>query len=182
MRTLPLWIVALVAVPAAQETTRAPEAQFALAAGEHDLRTVIAAAASYLGRNLLVDAIQGDPKVTLQIGQKLDRDGCFAVVTQLAWTHGLVLVPLDYERGIWEFVPYQGPRRDELRSRAPLLPLDEVRKLAGTRIMVMAVIQLQHLRGSAVAQTLRMISTSQSTLEIGTAGAETSIVVRGFVD
>src|SRR5690606_29021459 len=34
MRTLPLWIVALVAVPAAQETTRAPEAQFALAAGE----------------------------------------------------------------------------------------------------------------------------------------------------
>jgi len=170
----------------AQEQARSPEPAFVLAPGEHDLRTLITAAASYLGRNLLLadGQIQGDPKVELQVGQKLDRDGCFAVVTQFAAMHGLVLVPMDKDRGLWEFINANGPRRHEIYTHAPSLTLDEVRRLKGTRIVVTVALPLQHARATVMAQTLRpFYATSGSTsVNLGTGGTESVLAMTGFVD
>ncbi len=157
---------------------------FVLAAGEHDLRTLITAAASYLGRNILVtDDFAGEPKVTLQVSQKLDRDGCLAVVTQLAYIHGLVMVPMDRDRGMWQFININGARRNEALSRAPLLSLEEVGKLKGTRIIVTTIVPVQHVRATAATQTLRpFFATGAPSLNLGTAGAETAVMLSGFVD
>lgn len=182
---LALSAVASFPLPAQATTARAAEPQFVLAAGEHDLRTVITAAASYLGRNLLmVEVLADDLKVHLQVPQKLDRDGCLAVVTQLAYLHGLVLVPIDADRGMWEFININGARRNEAVGRAPLLTLDEVRKLKGTRIIVTSVIPVQHVRATAATQTLRpfFATGGSATLNLGTAGSESAVVVSGFVD
>lgn len=182
---LALSAVASIPLPAQPGAARAAETQFVLAAGEHDLRTVITAAASYLGRNLLmVEVLADDLKVVLQVPQKLDRDGCLAVVTQLAYLHGLVLVPIDADRGMWEFVSFNGPRRTEAMSRAPLLTLEEARKLKGARIVVTSVIPVQHVRATAATQTLRpfFATGGPSTLSFGTAGNEAAIVVSGFAD
>lgn len=176
---------ASIPLPAQATGARPAESQFVLAAGEHDLRTVIGAAASYLGRNLLlVETLPGELRVDLQVAQKLDRDGCLAVVTQLAYLHGLVLVPIDADRGMWEFINLNGARRGEAMGRAPLLTLDEVRKLKGTRLIVTSVIPVQHVRATAAAQTLRpfFATSGQATLNLGTAGSETAVVVSGFVD
>jgi len=182
---LALSAVASIPLPAQPGSARAAEPQFVLAAGEHDLRTVISAAASYLGRNLLmVEVLADDLKVDLQVPQKLDRDGCLAVVTQLAYLHGLVLVPIDADRGMWEFININGARRAEAMSRAPLLTLDEVRKLKGTRLIVTSVIPVQHVRATAATQTLRPFFATGGTanLNLGTVGSESAVVVSGFVD
>lgn len=182
---LALSAIASIPLPAQATTARAAEPQFVLAAGEHELRTVISAAASYLGRNLLmVETPPGDLKVDLQVPQKLDRDGCLAVVTQLAYLHGLVLVPIDADRGMWEFVNANGPRRNEIQARALMLPIEDVRKLKGARIMVTSVIPVQHVRATAATQTLRpfFATAGTATLNLGTAGTESAVVVSGFVD
>ena len=174
---------ASIPLPAQATTARGAESQFVLAAGEHDLRTVIRAAASYLGKNLLmVDVLADDLKVVLQVSQKLDRDGCLAVVTQLAYLHDLVLMPIDADRGMWEFINAHGARRNEAASRAPLLTLEEVRKLKGACIMVTSVIPVQHVSATAAAQTLRpfFATGGRSSLNFGTAGS--AIMVSGFAD
>lgn len=172
---------------AAQESApSASSADFSLAAGDHDLRVMITAAAKFLGRNLLLPdrELMGDSTVALQVGQKLDRDGCLAVVTQLAYTQGLVIVPIDRDRGMWEFINLNGPRRGEAFTRAPSLAIADIRALKGVRTVVTTVFQVQHVRATVMVQLLRPFFATNGALSLilGSAGSDNAVVVSGLVD
>lgn len=173
--------------PVERPAAPAGDKQFVLAPGEHDLRTMIAAAASYLGSNLLLSELElpANTTVALQVGLKLDREGCLAVVTQLGYTQGLVLVPVDRDRGLWEFINLKGPRRGEVATRAPSLSFEAVRALKGVRTVVTTVIPVEHVRAQAMAQSLRPFFASSGSgmpLSVASAGTDAAVVVSGLVD
>jgi hypothetical protein len=161
---------------------------FVLEAGEHQLLDLIAKAARYLGRNYLLAPTEigtNDPRVTLQQRLELDAGGCEAVLSQLAYAHGLVATPLDARRGLWELVNVNGSKRAEIMARALLLPAEEVRRLRAVRIAVTTHAPVQHVRATVLAQTLRPFfaaSGGPTQLAVGTAGSESTVLLSGMAD
>src|SRR5688500_10952774 len=136
-----------------QAKPAAPD-RFVLEAGEHDLLQVIDASARFLGRNYLLapGEVGGNkPVVTLQKKLELDAAGCEAVVSQLAYVHGLVATPLDRERGVWEWINTHGAKRGELSTRATVVTPDQARKLQQVKVFVTTTVALQHANPNIIA-------------------------------
>ena len=93
---------------------------FVIEAGKHNVRELIDRAAKYLGRNYIYSeqdlANVPDQEVTLQNRLALDAVGCREVVSELAFTKGMVMLPTDPKRGIYEWIFMYGPNRMKLSS------------------------------------------------------------------
>lgn len=166
----------------------AQPAKFVLAAGEHMLTDVITSAARYLGRNYLLaptEIPREAMKVTLQQPIEADAAGCEAALTQLAYTQGLVAVPLDRARGLWHFVNINGPRRIEIGSRAFAVTLPELKAMRSAKVAVIVRLQLRHVSSGTAAQTLRPLFASGGgnvPVNIGTAEETSVLLVQGMAD
>ena len=57
------------------------------------------------------------PSVELQLPVVTDRDGCEELLYGLLWTRGLVVVPLDEAKGVYEVLSVHGQRAREFGSR-----------------------------------------------------------------
>lgn len=173
---------------APQDAKPAAAGKFVLEVGEHELTKVIEASGKFLDRTYLLapsELGEPSPKVKLPRRLELDAAGCEAVVSQLAYTEGLVATPLDRGRGLWEFVNMSGPKRGEIMTRAIAATPEEVRRMRDVRVCVSTQVILQHARASVVTQTMRPFFASSGAvgiLNIGTAGNERVILLSGMSD
>lgn len=126
---------------------------------------------------MVLDAVTG-------LAAELDAAGCEAVVSQLAYSQGLVASPLDRARGLWEFVNINGAKRAELLTHATPLTPAEVLRMRDVRIFVSTSVTVQHVRASIAAQTMRpfFASAGGASLNLGTTGNESVILLQGLAD
>ena len=162
---------------------------FVLEAGEHDISDIVDRAAKFLGRNLILQrselvSIQNATTITLQKTLNLDVFGCEEVVSHLAWLKGLVMSPMDPNRGIYEFISVRGSRRGEIRST--FMTPAQVLKRPRLKIKVSTSIQLKHIDAMRASQYLRpfhsMSSRSGVALSIGTLGSRHALLLQGMAD
>lgn len=167
-----------------------PEPVFAIDAGTHDLRELIDRAARFLGRNYMTSdqEMQALPslQIVLQNPIRVDREGCAEVLSQFAYQRGFAIVPIDQERGLWECIYMQGPRRGEVQNRAIFVRPDELAKYAKLRVPVTVTVPLTHVNATHAANSLRPFFMSGNNpvppLTIGTAGNARALLMTGFAD
>jgi len=173
----------LAATPRAQTPQAAAAARFVLEPGEHDLRQVLETAGRFLGRNYLVGAHELPDQVKVNLTTRIDVDaaGCESTVANLAYTQSIVLTPLDRERGLWEALSMNGPRRSDICARAIAVTAEELAKLRKVPIWVTTTVWLRHARASEVAQMLRpFLAGGRGAVNLGTVGNEGMILVSGL--
>ncbi|MEM7201377.1 MAG: hypothetical protein AAF628_13995 [Planctomycetota bacterium] len=163
-----------------------PTGEFVLEAGEHNVPDLIDRAAEFLGRNHIYSADDlrntADLSVRLQSRLVLDRTGCEAVVSELAFARGIAMLPIDEERGIYQWVAMAGPQRTLLStSGAPISP-DELMKRRASRLPVLVSVPLRNLNPTAATNQLRPFFSvgagANTALTIGATG--NSILIQGF--
>ena len=158
---------------------------FVLEAGEHQIGDIIERAARFLGRNLILEPTEigrGVPAITLQKSLNLDVHGCEEVVSQLAFMKGLVMSPVDEERGIFEFINVNGPRRAAIRS--VLKKPEELQRRPNLVIKVTTVIYLEHVDAKVVTQNLRPFVHNNGrypAVLVGNVGTPNAIMLQGIV-
>lgn len=187
----------------AQKTVdpRERQAGFILEAGEHELTDIIEKTAKFLGRNYLFSGAEqavaqarggrrgaaapvvSDLGIQLQKRLILDAVACEEVVSQLAYSLGYLIVPVDALRGIHEVISVNGPRARTLLSRFQYLTPEEVLRKSRMRIIVATVVPLTHIPALRASQSLRPFFSSSNglgTLSIGSSGTDSSLLLKGF--
>lgn len=183
----------LLAAPAPQtQDPQDPEKRrsqgFVLKAGEHSLLEVIRSAAQFLGRNHLVTEADfaSSPTVTLDKTLNLDAFGCEEVVSQLAYTRGFTMTPVDAKRGIYEFISGRGPRRPDIYTRAAFVKPEDVLRRPALKTVVATAVQLEHSNAARVIQTMRPflagVGTTVGPLVVGGGGNNRTVLLTGFAD
>ncbi len=166
---------------------------FVLMAGDHDIVDIISKAATFLGRNLIIQqeelAGNHDTMITLQKSLNLDVMGCEEVVSQLAWLKGLVMSPVDPKRGIYEFINVRinNLRGQKFRAvRATFLSPEKIVKRPQLKRLVSTSLRLGHIDATRAAQyLLPMIarnSPSGLRLSIGSLGTRHALMLKGLSD
>ena len=164
---------------------------FVLEPGEHDLLDLVDRASGFLGRNILTDPAlmaagrPGGNTVMIQKRLELDVLGCEDVLSQLLYTKGFALVPLDRGKELYEVIAVQGPRRAEIMWRAIPMGPDEVLRRPTLKMPVMTALPLQHSDAQVAVNTLRPFfasSSNQNELAIGTLGNNRAILLQGYAD
>ena len=179
-----------VSAPSSGNATPQPEAarlgppQLVLEAGEHRLDTLLDVTARHFGRNhVLQDALGANmPAVRLQTDLELDAESANEVLSQLTYTMGFVMTPLDVERGLWEWIHVQGPRRHTIYARALTMSPDEVLAHDSWLVPVATAIPLR-TNSAQVANVLRpfFVDAAQP-LVIGSSPDGGTLFVRGIAD
>jgi hypothetical protein len=140
-------------LPAQERTSQG----FVLKVGDHEIAQVIEDAAGFLGRNYILQPAElmgnKDTTVRLQKALNLDVHGCEEVVSQLAFIKGLMLSPVDPDRGIYEFISLSGPRRGEIR--ATFMAPEEVLKRRRLKLRVSTSLQFEHINAQLASNSLR---------------------------
>lgn len=146
-----------------QAQTEAPPAQarFQVEAGAHDLVELVDRAARYLDRNIILDPNEmvaktrrGAPvEVRLQHALELDAEGCEEFISQVAYSHGLVLSPVDPRKQTYELIGVRGNRRQEIRAQ--LMTPNQVRNRRYLYMKVQTVVQVKHVEARSLANSLR---------------------------
>ncbi len=182
-----LAVTCLSAVPQDTAKPQAAPTRFVLEPGDHEIPRLLEAAAKFLGRNYLLQPAElggASPRVSLQTRMELDAAGCETVVSQLAFTVGLAAIPLDRERGLWEWINLNGPRRVTVGSNALPVTAAELQQLRASKLCVSVQVQLTNLGASSAVQCLRPFyaTSGASGMSIGTAGSENTVLLAGFAD
>jgi hypothetical protein len=172
--------------PPPQDPAPQPATDFVIEAGQHNVRTLIERAAQFLGRNYVFSeadlASIPELEVTLQNRLALDAVGCEEVVSELAFTKGLVMLPLDEKRGLYEWIHAQGPHRAKIMSHAVEMTPEQVLRSRNLRVAVRTTYSLATLEPNGVANQLRPFlfgnAGGQTTMAVGAAG--NSILLQGF--
>src|SRR5690606_38598426 len=123
---------------------QAPE-PFVLEAGRHELVDVIERAADYLDHNYLYQETEfqaGDTGVTLQTKLALSPREAQEVLSQLLYSRGFLMVPLNEKRALWEIISVAGPRRAEITARPKDMSPAEVRANENLMIVVRTPVAL----------------------------------------
>lgn len=184
----PFLVACAFAIPAQD---RKPAPGFVREAGDHELGDLIERAGKFLGRNYLVNdqelAAAGPKRVHLQSRLELDATGCEEVVSRLCYTAGLVMVPVDARRGIWEWVAMQGPKRSELVNHALEMTPEEVLRRSAWRVCVITRIPLRNLNPNAAANTLQPFFVGAGRqgaiwLHLGLVGDDRGLILTGIAD
>lgn len=166
--------------------------QFTLPVGEVTLEDLLVSAARFLDRNLmwspgeLAGAIHGST-FTFRRALTLDATACEEVLCNLLYMKGLVLLPLDPDRGIYEVVNLNGQRAREVSTRAPWRSPEEVLKRPNLKEPVLTTVQLKHINATIATNALRPFfaqagSSNGGGLTFGTAGNNSAILLQGFRD
>ena len=188
-------------VPIAVFTSFAPPLQdpvapakegFVLEPGDHQVGDLIDRAAKFLGRNYLLGAADqpraaGTDTVHLQTRLELDARGCEQVVSQLAYSVGLVMTPVDPTRGVWEWINLNGQRRGELMNRALPMTPEEVRRNASWKVFVTTQVNLKQLNAQAAMNSLRPFLMGHNNNQmpstiVGGVGNAPTLLLAGFAD
>lgn len=171
--------------PAPQDPASGPSSDFVIDAGKHNIRELIDRAAKYLGRNYVYSepdlSHAQDHEVILQNRLALDAVGCEEVVSELAFTKGLVMLPIDEKRGIYEWIFMMGPMRPKISSHAVEMTPEQVLRNRNVRIPVRTTYPLLQLDGNMAVNQLRpflMSGNGQGTITIGAVG--NALLVQGF--
>ena len=159
---------------------------FVLEAGEHEVRDMIDRSAKFLGRNYVYSeaevASQPDAKVVLQNRLVLDAVGCEEVISQLAYTKGFVMLPLDEKRSLFEWVAAFGPKRGELATRARELAPEQVLARRNSYVIVQTLLPLRHLAANSASNMLRPFFAASGNngtmITIGSCGS--GVLLQGF--
>lgn len=173
---------------AALPVPSAAEDRFVIEAGEHDLRDLLNQAAVFLRRNYLWSeadfANNPAQKVRLQQRLELDAKSCDEVVSQLAYQLGFAVIPLDPDRGLYEWIFRAGPKRPELGMRPIRLDPDEVLAQRHLLRQVLTSVPLHHVDASRACNELRPFflggNPAFGAVTLGAAGQ--SLVIQGFTD
>lgn len=172
--------------PAPQRGDPKASSDFVIEAGTHEVTDLIDRSAKYLNRNYVYSdmdmQMSNETSVTLQNKLTLDAVGCQEVVSQMAFSKGIVMVPVDEGRGLYEWVSILGPNRLHVVSRATEMTPDEVLRRRNQCRWVHTVCRLSSLPSEQiVSQLRRFLMTNNShlpSLEVGSAGNE--LLLRGF--
>ena len=170
--------------------------QFSLAAGEHDLAELVAQAATVLGRNILWQASEravtktSSLSVMLNNPIKLTPTAFEELLGNLLYAQGMVIAPIDAEKGFFEVIALQGPRSREVMNRAPWRTPEEILARPTQREFVMTTVRLKHINATICNNALRPFFASSggqpggagATLMIGSAGTQEALVLAGFTD
>lgn len=151
---------------------------FVLEAGEHEVRALIERSAAFLRRNHVFSEAElanaQDAKVRLQNRMVLDAVGCEEVVTQLAYTRGFVMIPVDDQRGVFEWINMAGPKRAMLGAAGREMTPQQVRERRHLIVPVRVLLPLQHIDANTAANQLRPFfslgSSPGNTLTVGSVG------------
>lgn len=195
VRTLSLFAASALLLAAAQNPSPqnpSPQLQqkkkttgFVLEAGEHELGNIIDKAAKFLGRNLLYTpqelTIANAGPITLQKRLVLDARGCEEVVSQLAYSRGIVMTPVDANRGVWEFVATQGRRRGLIQQRTLSLTTEEVLRRPQLCVRTTTTLQLQHVSANFVHNLRAQFSQNNTMPPYLTMLGQRGVVISGFM-
>lgn len=177
-------LVGAISLPTLQDPAKSTNKDFVLEAGQHNIRELIDRAAEYLGRNYLYSEsdIQNAPDMKVKLQQRLVLDGvgCEEVVSQLAYSKGLAMIPIDETRGIYEWIYRTGPKRFELNASAVEMTPAQVLAKSKQRLMVLTTVPLSRLNANALTNQLRPFFVQgggQGTVTFGAAGR--SLLLQG---
>ena len=176
-----------ISTPPAPPPAQDPDG-FVLDAGVHEVQDLIDRAAKFLGRNYIYSEqdLQNAPSSVLKLQNKLvlDAVGCEEVVGQLAYSAGFAMIPVDEERGIYEWVYRSGPKRQELSTRAVKMTADEVLRHRKRSIRVLTSLALNNIDAVGTQNMLRPFFLGGGgggvgdALQFGVAG--NSVLIQGF--
>jgi hypothetical protein len=176
--------------PPPQDPVAPAKDGFVLEPGDHQVGDLIDRAAKFLGRNYLLGAADqprapGTDTVHLQTRLELDARGCEQVVSQLAYSVGLVMTPVDPARGVWEWINVAGPRRGELMNRALSMTPEEVRRNSAWKVYVTTQVSLRQINPQAAMNSLRPFlhgNNNQLPMTVGNVGNAPTLLFAGFAD
>ncbi len=183
--------VAFSAGPVHQDQDKLAQGRkFVLEAGAHQIPDLIDRAARFLGRNYLFSQqeLGAAPGQTIELQNRLELDekGCEEITSQLLYSRGFVLTPVDPPRGVYEWIHASGPRRGEIANRSATLAPEEVMIRTALKKHVTTVLPLKHTSAPNAMNSLRPFFASggqqTSGLTVGTAGNNRTLVLSGFTD
>lgn len=146
----------------------AQDERFVLEPGEHSVLDVILKSGKFLNRTYLVDRTQCpaiDPKVSqtdrsqwLHVSRKLELDaqGCEEVIGQMLRTKGWVALPVDRERGVYDWVWEMGPKGQDIKRRVAWLSPEEIRERPMVAQYVITSVRLEFMSAQVATVNLRV--------------------------
>ena len=165
---------------------------FVLEAGDHNLHDLIDRAAEFLGRNILTEPAvmmavsPGGAVITIQKRIAVDALGCEDLLSQLLYTKGFALVPIDMSKGLYEVIVMQGPRRAMIMSQAITMTPEEVLRRPNLKMVVVTSVPLEHMQVQVATNSLRpfFASSGQNSgaLMVGNVGNNRAMLLQGFAD
>lgn len=187
-----------VAVARSQDPVRAP---FVFEIGDWPLTDVIERCAGYLHYNILVDGFElqtaargrggrkksAEPAavtISLTLPIVTDDKGCEDLLTGLLWKYGLMLVPVDEKKQVYEVLAQDGARGRDARMLAPRRTPDQILARPTLRSMVTTVYLTKHTNAQLANNSLRPFfasvgSNGSSQLMIGNAGNKAALILSG---
>ena len=194
MRTATLLLSLLACSPscvAQQGQKEAPKPPFVLEAGEVQLPTLVDRCASYLGRNILMNAAEmqggGPGPLVVRLQQKVETDqaGCEEVMTSLLYRSGFAVIQLD-DGGMFEVVSMHGPRGREVTTRTQHRSVEQVLARPNLKVPVTVTVALKHINATIATNALRPFFASTAgpgpSLTIGNVGNNSAMLISGFQD
>lgn len=155
-----LTVLAMVLSPAlGQDIILARGPDFVLEAKEYGLDELLENAARFLRRNYLVQWSENRNRnaidtVLLQQRLELDARGCEEVISQLLYSCGWIMTPVDPARGIYEWINIQGNRRQEITARSTHMDPEEVIRRRALKAHVTTSVPIEHLNPTQVGQLI----------------------------
>ncbi len=177
-----------VSATATAKVRTAPGQGFVLEAGDIPVEDLINGAAKFLNRNILFlpQELASAPNVTLQRTVELDARGCEELLSTLLYSRGLVVVPVDAERGFYEVLNLNGQRAREVSMRAVWMTPADVQQRTTLKIPVMTTVELQHIDAPIATNALRGFFSATGGhgggIMLGNVGNNRAILLQGFPD
>jgi hypothetical protein len=151
--------------------------------GEHKLGDLIDQAARYLKRNYLFsDKENPGASFKLQESVVLNLKTCDEFISQIAFSKGYVMSPINHALGVYEFIYLQGHDRSRIPTSATAMTPKEVKAKSRHYIAVKTSITLKHLNADPITATMRSFFASRARNESLTFAAMTdrTILIAGF--
>jgi hypothetical protein len=187
--------IALLGLPSAVQDPQDPKSanRFVIEAGEHSIKDLIERAAAALKRNYVYSEAElaqiAGPESSVRIQNRLDLGlaDVEQVVSQLVFTRGFVMLPVNPERGIYEWINMTGMKRAEIDNRATQMTADEVLAWRGAKIPVFTGYTLETINAQQATNTLRPFfvsagATGAMPLAFATVGDSRTLLIRGLSD
>jgi len=161
--------------------------EFVIEAGTHDLRALLDRSAKFLNRNYIYSEadfeLSPPTPVTLQTKVQINESKVEALLSQLAFTHEFIMIPLNAQQGLYEWVSLRGPRSSHVSSYANELSPDEVVKSRDRCMWVSTTYQLPEAYEISLQKQIRAYVHNlkigpMPNLTVGAAGR--SLVITGL--
>lgn len=161
---------------------------FVLPAGAVAVEDLINGAALFLARNVLwhPQELQNQPDFVFQRRLALDAIGCEELLHELLASRGLVVVPIDESKQVYEVISMAMQRRGEIFARAVPKSPEEVLQRPNLEQFVLTNLPLQHIDATSAQNALRPFfaqgGSQHHALMFGTSGTGEALLITGFTE